>query len=153
MAERLFLNVPPYIRRHSGSGNWVYPEATAFAMAHGLVEEPVVPQMNVQPDLVDSLAMQLAALPRPRFVFAIGSSDLRRNWGAERFAALAGALTEADLAAVAQRSIDAEALLRTTLRPASDAAFGTPPVSGNYNANNDPKLQYPNPLTGNNAFN
>lgn len=59
---------------------------------------------------------------------------------------------QADVAAVAQRSIDAEALLRTTLRPASDAAFGTPPVSGNYNPNNDPKLQYLNPLTGNNTF-
>ena len=39
-------------------------------------------------------------------------------------------------------------LLRTALRPASDAAFGTPPASGTYNANNDPKLQYDNPLTG-----
>ena len=59
----------------------------------------------------------------------------------------------ADMAAVAQRSIDAEALLRTTLRPASDAAFGTAPTSGAYNPNNDPKLQYLAPLTGNNSFN
>jgi uncharacterized protein (DUF1501 family) len=60
---------------------------------------------------------------------------------------------EADLAAISQRSIDAEATLRTALRPASDPAFGTAPSSGAYNANNDPKLQYPNPLTGANAFN
>jgi uncharacterized protein (DUF1501 family) len=53
---------------------------------------------------------------------------------------------DADLAAVARRSIDAEALLRTALRPASDAAFGTAPVSGTYNVANDPKLQYLNPL-------
>ncbi|MCW5632515.1 MAG: DUF1501 domain-containing protein [Rubrivivax sp.] len=60
---------------------------------------------------------------------------------------------EADVAAVSQRSIAAEALLRSALRPASDAAFGTPPASGNYNASADPKLQYANPLTGATAFN
>ena len=60
---------------------------------------------------------------------------------------------DADLAAVAGRSIDAEALLRTALRPASDAAFGTAPATGAYNANNDPKLRYTNPLTGAEAAN
>ena len=54
---------------------------------------------------------------------------------------------DADVAAVARRSIDAEQVLRSALRPASDAAFGTPPTGGvNYNANNDPKLRYVNPL-------
>jgi uncharacterized protein (DUF1501 family) len=62
-------------------------------------------------------------------------------------------LMQADVAAVSARSIDAEATLRTALRPASDAAFGTLQSSGNYNANNDPKLQYDNPLTGNRAAN
>jgi uncharacterized protein (DUF1501 family) len=37
---------------------------------------------------------------------------------------------EADVAAVADRSIASEALLRGALRPASDAAFGTPPAAG-----------------------
>lgn len=60
---------------------------------------------------------------------------------------------EADVAAVAARSIEAELTLRTALRPASDPAFGTVPATGNYNPNADPKLQYPNPLTGSNAFN
>jgi len=55
---------------------------------------------------------------------------------------------DADLAAVARLSIDAEALLRTALRPASDPAFGTPPASGAYIVANDPKLQYLNPLNG-----
>ena len=31
--------------------------------------------------------------------------------------------------------------------------FGTPPASGNYNANTDPRLQYANPLTGASAAN
>jgi uncharacterized protein (DUF1501 family) len=60
---------------------------------------------------------------------------------------------EADLAAVSARSIDAEVTLRSALKPASDAAFGTAPASGTYNANNDPKLQYDNPLTGVKATN
>ena len=60
---------------------------------------------------------------------------------------------EADLAAVSSRSIDAESTLRTALTAASDPLFGTTPASGNYNANNDPKLQYDNPLTGNKAAN
>ncbi len=60
---------------------------------------------------------------------------------------------QADLASISQRSIDAETILRTGLRPASDAAFGTLPAAGTYNANNDPKLQYNNPLTGAAAFN
>lgn len=60
---------------------------------------------------------------------------------------------EADLAAVAQRSIGAESLLRSTLSPASDPEFGTVPASGTYNPNNDPKLLYANPLTNGNSFN
>ncbi len=60
---------------------------------------------------------------------------------------------QADLAAVSARAIEAEAALRTALRPASDAAFGTEPASGNYNAGNDPKLQYDSPLTGSRSAN
>jgi uncharacterized protein (DUF1501 family) len=56
---------------------------------------------------------------------------------------------EGDVAAVAQRSIDAEIALRTALKPASDPAFGTAPASGNYNPANDPKLQYDAPLNNN----
>ena len=60
---------------------------------------------------------------------------------------------EADIAAVSQRSIDAEATLRTALKPASDASFGTAPATGTYNPNTDPKLLYDNPLTGVKSFN
>ena len=60
---------------------------------------------------------------------------------------------EGDMATVAKRSMDAELALRTALKPPSDPMFGTAPASGNYSANADPKLQYPNPLTGAPAFN
>lgn len=58
---------------------------------------------------------------------------------------------EADLAAVAQRSMDAEASLRSALKAASDPLFGTP--AANYSAGSDPKLQYDNPLTGGKSYN
>jgi uncharacterized protein (DUF1501 family) len=55
---------------------------------------------------------------------------------------------EADLAAIAKRSIEAEAVLRTALPLASDSAFGTPPASGSYTPENDPKLQIVHPIKG-----
>jgi len=60
---------------------------------------------------------------------------------------------DADLAGVAQRAISAEQVLRTALRAPSDPLFGTAPTSGAYNAANDPKLRYVNPLTGLDAAN
>ena len=60
---------------------------------------------------------------------------------------------DADLAAVAGRAIGAEQVLRTALRAPSDPAFGTAPATGTYNATNDPKLRYVNPLTGLDAAN
>jgi uncharacterized protein (DUF1501 family) len=61
-----------------------------------------------------------------------------------------GHLLESDLAAVSQRSMDAEMTLRTALKAPSDALFGTPAT--NYNANTDPKLLYANP-NGGTSFN
>jgi uncharacterized protein (DUF1501 family) len=60
---------------------------------------------------------------------------------------------ELDTAAVGARAIAAEASLRTALRPASDAAFGTASASGAYLQGNDPKLRYLNPITGARAYN
>jgi len=56
-----------------------------------------------------------------------------------------GHVLEADLSAVAARSMQAESLLRNALRAASDPLFGTPPATGAYNPNNDPKLRYTDP--------
>ena len=60
---------------------------------------------------------------------------------------------EADVASIAQRSINAELDLRNALRPASDTAFGSMPAGGNYNPATDPKLHYIDPLTGAAKFN
>lgn len=91
--ERLFLNMPPYIEKYRGPGNWVYPEATAFAVAHGFVDGAVVPKVSAPLDAQESAANELSHLPRPLYALAIGASDPCKNWGAERFAELAKVLT------------------------------------------------------------
>jgi uncharacterized protein (DUF1501 family) len=58
-----------------------------------------------------------------------------------------------DLAAIAARSIEAEALLRDSLPAPETAPFGTAPASGGYNANNDPLLRFQSPLGGNTSAN
>ncbi len=60
---------------------------------------------------------------------------------------------EQDLAAVSDRSILAESMLRTSLPPPSNPSFGTSPVSGSYNPKADIKLQFMNPSTGALEFN
>ncbi len=57
-----------------------------------------------------------------------------------------GNLLEADYAAMARRSLDTEAVLRSVLASGSDARWGTPAT--NYSVAADPKLQYLSPLGG-----
>ncbi len=92
----------------------------------------------------------------------VGADSNGRVYGSTDIAAALDRITarargphvfETDLAAVTERALAAEATLRTALRPASDPLFGTAPASGTYNPNNDPKLQYDNPLTGQRSFN
>lgn len=82
-----------------------------------------------------------------------GSADVGAAMQRIVSAGRGGHVFEADIAAVSQRSVDAELALRAALKPASDALFGTAPGSGNYSANNDPKLQYDNPTNGGRSFN
>jgi uncharacterized protein (DUF1501 family) len=58
---------------------------------------------------------------------------------------------EADVAAIAARSIAAESTLRGALRPPNDPAFGTP-STGSYNPSSDPKLMYLSPSNGKAEF-
>lgn len=93
-AQRLLLNQPPYIRPHQGPGSWVYPEATALAIAQGFVSAPQVPRLRLAEAVEADLRRELAALPRPRYALAIGASEAPKRWPIERFAALARTLTE-----------------------------------------------------------
>jgi len=94
MGERVFLNTPPFIQRYQGAGSWVYPEATAFAMAHGFVAAPQLPRLHVPQALAEDLGASLAALPRPLYGLAIGASDPRKRWPISHFAELARDLLE-----------------------------------------------------------
>lgn len=92
VGERMLLSEAPFIRPYAGPGNWVYPEVTAFCVAHGLVDGPVIPRMAVLPAALEAAGRDLQVFPAPRYAFSIGTSEPRKNWGAERFAQLAEAL-------------------------------------------------------------
>jgi heptosyltransferase-2 len=90
--QRMFLNSGPYIEAYKGPSLAVYPEASAFMVAHGYCEAPVIPHMT--PPVAQLAAMQarLAHLPRPLYAFAIGTSEAHKQWGVQNFADLACAL-------------------------------------------------------------
>lgn len=92
--ERLLLNHPPYIQPYRGPGNWVYPEASAFAIAQGLVSEAQVPRMSVLDGELQRAAQDLSSFPASRCAFAIGASSPARRWPSERYAELASQLVE-----------------------------------------------------------
>lgn len=93
-AERLWLNEPPYIRPHSGPGNWVYPEATEFAVAQGFVDGPKLPRMKVLAQAQADAERWLDGLAAP-VALSIASSEARKHWGDARYAELAQALAAA----------------------------------------------------------
>ena len=93
--QRLFLNQPPFIEPHEGPGSWVYPEATAFAIAQGFVRTPLVPRLHVPAELAAEMATSLAPIPRPRFALAIGASEASKRWPNAHFAELTRRLTAA----------------------------------------------------------
>lgn len=94
LPQRLLLNCPPYIARYRGTGNPVFPQATALSVAHGFVEAAVTPRMRVLQAHQDAAALLLADLQGLRYAFSIGTSVPRKQWGAQRFAALAAALLQ-----------------------------------------------------------
>ncbi len=93
-AQRLALNAGPYIRPYGGAGNWVYPEATEFARAHGFVDRAALPRIAVPPALLAEADRELTALPLPRVALVIGTSEARKDWGVANFTALARALRD-----------------------------------------------------------
>lgn len=97
IAERLMLNEPPFIQPHSGPGNWVYPEATQFAIAHGYVSAPVIPRMSVLKDIASAIHKEFEESQRTYYAFAIGTSEPRKDWGHEKFSELAQLLVERGL--------------------------------------------------------
>lgn len=91
--QRLFLNQPPYIEHYVGPSLQFYPEASAFAVAHGFCAQPLVPRLEPPAEWVERLTARLAHLPRPLYAFAIGSSETYKQWGAKNYADLATRLS------------------------------------------------------------
>jgi heptosyltransferase II len=90
--QRLFLTQGPFIAAHKGPGVCVYPEASAFAVAHGFCQQPITPAMDVPSDTLEAMRQRIGDLPRPITSLAIGTSEAHKQWGATNYARLAEAL-------------------------------------------------------------
>ena len=93
-SQRIFLNTPPYIKRPEGSSNPVYHDATAFCIAQGFCDAPIIPKITIPEELSSKAAARLAHLPRPIYTLAIGSSEEFKQWGTHNYTQLAQALAE-----------------------------------------------------------
>ena len=90
--QRMFLNQGPFIEAYQGPALAVYPEASAFMVAHGFCPAPVTPRLAPPTALLADMQARLAHLPRPLYAFAIGTSETHKQWGIQNFADLACAL-------------------------------------------------------------
>lgn len=90
--QRIFLTRGPYIQPHRTGSVEAYPEASAFCVAQGFCEAPIVPRFSAPAAMVEAMRARLANLPRPLYALAIGTSEERKQWGGQKFAELASAL-------------------------------------------------------------
>ena len=77
------------VELYRGPAVAAYWNATALCLSHGWCDGPLVPRLTVRPDARARMQAELADLPRPLHVLAIGSSEPAKQWGAQRFADLA----------------------------------------------------------------
>jgi len=87
--QRRLLTRSPWIRRYEGPAVASYQEASAFAIAQGWCDAPLVPRISVRPDALARMQPRLAPLPRPLHALAIGASEPFKQWGEDRFVELA----------------------------------------------------------------
>lgn len=125
--QRMFLNQPPYIKRYVGPSLAVYPEASDFVVAHGFCKTPQVPRLTPPPELVAEMRARFAHLPRPLYMFAIGTSEVHKQWGANNFVDLAQRLIASGCGVVliggpAER--DLAKTIETRMPDTTRAAFG-----------------------------
>jgi heptosyltransferase-2 len=93
--QRRLLSHGPWIQAYTGPAVAGYKNVTAFAIARGFCDAPIVPRLAVRPDALESVRTRLAGLPRPLHALAIGSADDYKQWGAGNFAVLATELARA----------------------------------------------------------
>jgi len=91
-SQRRLLTKTPWIARYDGPAVGAYRDATAFAIAQGWCDAPIVPRLLVRADALARMRERLGGLPRPLHALSIGSSEPFKQWGADNFAALANLL-------------------------------------------------------------
>lgn len=90
--QRLLLSRAPRIEMYEGPAVAGYKDATAFAIAQGFCEAPIVPRISVRPDALARMQARLAPLPRPLHALGIGASEPYKQWGEDNFVELANRL-------------------------------------------------------------
>ncbi len=87
--SRIFLSTPPFIAKDPMEGSRVYHDATKLMLAHGIIDQPIVPKMDVAPSIIDEMQACYADLPKPWFGFSIGGSEPKKCWPSQYFGKLA----------------------------------------------------------------
>jgi heptosyltransferase-2 len=85
--QRPWLNRPPFLSRTQLRVNW-FEQASAWLVAAGIPMQEGEPLLPVLPDARLAVTRRLGEALGPLVTIGIGSSDLYKQWGAERFADL-----------------------------------------------------------------
>lgn len=91
--QRLWLNRLPYLSPEQARAHPI-DQATAWIRAHGLALAEPDPELAIGTAMAARIAARFADRPRPWLALGLGSSEPFKQWGAERFAALARALLD-----------------------------------------------------------
>lgn len=92
--QRMFLSKPPFLKREKVPGSRVYRDASRLMMAHGFIEQPVIPKLHVEEALNKDVMGEFGHLSKPWVAFSIGASEPEKRWPSEYFAKLARDLHE-----------------------------------------------------------
>lgn len=88
-----YLNRPPYISARTSMAHPI-DKANELLNLKDLTLREDDGLLSVSPDAASMIAKEFGHLPKPWITFGLGSSESFKQWGAERFAALAGLLRD-----------------------------------------------------------
>ncbi len=86
--QRRLLSHGPWIKRYRGPAVTAWKDASAFSIAHGWCDAPIVPSLIVRPEALERVRARVQGLPQPLHAVSIGSSEPYKQWGADNFVAL-----------------------------------------------------------------
>ncbi|CAN0478486.1 unnamed protein product, partial [Laminaria digitata] len=91
--QNWYLNRPPYITAGTAMAHPI-DKANELLDLKGLPLHDGDKLLSISPDAAAAIAQDFDTLPKPWVAFGLGSSENFKQWGAERFAALAGQLRD-----------------------------------------------------------